>query len=114
MKLLRAMGYGGQFGEGRVTNYSHDGGIDGVINEDKLGLDVVCVQRNAGRVRSVDRRYSDSSEAWISCLNWLVFDLHECFRLRTLGTCYCSVLAFRWKSQIATGNSATSTFQASQ
>lgn len=44
VKLLRAMGYGGQFGEGRVTNYSRDGGIDGVINEDKLGLDVVCIQ----------------------------------------------------------------------
>jgi restriction system protein len=44
VKLLHAMGYGGQFGEGRVTNYSHDGGIDGVISEDKLGLDVVCVQ----------------------------------------------------------------------
>ena len=27
-----------------VTNYARDGGIDGVINEDKLGLDVVCVQ----------------------------------------------------------------------
>ncbi len=40
VKLLQAMGYG----EGRVTNYSHDGGIDGVINEDKLGLDVVCIQ----------------------------------------------------------------------
>ena len=44
VKMLHAMGYGGQFGEGRVTNYSHDGGIDGVINEDKLGLDVVCIQ----------------------------------------------------------------------
>jgi len=44
VKLLRAMGYGGQFGEGRVTNYARDGGIDGIINEDKLGLDVVCVQ----------------------------------------------------------------------
>jgi len=44
VKLLHAMGYGGQFGEGRVTNYSHDGGIDGIINEDKLGLDVVCLQ----------------------------------------------------------------------
>mgnify|MGYP000063310011 CR=1 FL=1 len=44
LDLLHAMGYGGQFGEGRVTNYSHDGGIDGVINEDKLGLDVVCIQ----------------------------------------------------------------------
>jgi restriction system protein len=44
VKLLHAMGYGGQFGEGRVTNYSRDGGIDGVINGDKLGLDVVCIQ----------------------------------------------------------------------
>ncbi len=44
VRLLRAMGYGGQFGEGKVTNYSQDGGIDGVIHEDKLGLDVVCVQ----------------------------------------------------------------------
>jgi len=44
VKLLHAMGYGGQFGEGKVTNYSHDGGIDGVISEDKLGLDVVCIQ----------------------------------------------------------------------
>ena len=44
VKLLHAMGYGGQFGEGRVTNYSRDGGIDGVISEDKLGLDVVCIQ----------------------------------------------------------------------
>lgn len=44
VKLLQAMGYGGQFGEGKVTNYSQDGGIDGVIYEDKLGLDVVCIQ----------------------------------------------------------------------
>ena len=44
VKLLHAMGYGGQFGEGKVTNYSQDGGIDGVIYEDKLGLDLVCIQ----------------------------------------------------------------------
>lgn len=44
VRLLRAMGYGGQFGEGKVTSYSQDGGIDGVIYEDKLGLDVVCIQ----------------------------------------------------------------------
>ena len=44
VKLLQAMGYGGQFGEGKVTNYSQDGGIDGVIYEDKLGLDLVCIQ----------------------------------------------------------------------
>lgn len=44
VKLLRAMGYGGVTGEGTVTGRSGDGGIDGVIKEDKLGLDVVCLQ----------------------------------------------------------------------
>lgn len=44
MRLLRAMGYGGVTGSGKVTPASHDGGIDGVIHEDKLGLDTVCIQ----------------------------------------------------------------------
>lgn len=44
MKLLLAMGYGGVTGDGEVTGKSGDGGIDGVIREDKLGLDVVCLQ----------------------------------------------------------------------
>lgn len=44
VRLLRAMGYGGVFGDGSVTGKSGDGGIDGIIKEDKLGLDVVCVQ----------------------------------------------------------------------
>lgn len=44
VKLLIAMGYGGVSGEGFVTRASGDAGIDGVIKEDKLGLDVVCVQ----------------------------------------------------------------------
>ena len=42
--LLRAMGYGGVTGESSVTGKSGDGGIDGIIKEDKLGLDVVCIQ----------------------------------------------------------------------
>lgn len=43
--LLVAMGYGGsQKDAGRAIGQSGDGGIDGVINEDKLGLDVVYVQ----------------------------------------------------------------------
>jgi restriction system protein len=42
--LLMAMGYGGIAGEGDVTGKSGDGGIDGVIKQDKLGLDVVCIQ----------------------------------------------------------------------
>ncbi len=43
--LLVAMGYGGSREEAaRVTKASGDEGIDGVINEDRLGLDVIYVQ----------------------------------------------------------------------
>jgi restriction system protein len=44
VRLLWAMGYGGVAGDASVTGKSGDGGIDGIIKEDKLGLDVVCVQ----------------------------------------------------------------------
>ncbi len=43
--LLLALGYGGSRAEaGTVTKASGDGGIDGVINEDRLGLDAVYIQ----------------------------------------------------------------------
>ncbi len=43
--LLLAMGYGGSRAEaGQVTQKTGDGGIDGIINEDKLGLDVIYIQ----------------------------------------------------------------------
>ena len=43
--LLLAMGYGyGSEGAGQVTGHSGDGGIDGIINEDKLGFSQVYVQ----------------------------------------------------------------------
>lgn len=43
--LLTAMGYGGGDPDmGRVTGRSGDGGIDGTIREDALGLDEVYVQ----------------------------------------------------------------------
>lgn len=43
--LLVAMGYGGSRQDaGRAIGRSGDGGIDGIINEDKLGLDVIYVQ----------------------------------------------------------------------
>ncbi len=39
------MGYGGPGDDaGNVTPYGRDGGIDGIINEDSLGLDVVYLQ----------------------------------------------------------------------
>jgi restriction system protein len=44
VRLLQVMGYGGGVGSGEVTSYARDGGIDGVIRDDKPGLDVVCVQ----------------------------------------------------------------------
>ena len=43
--LLIKMGYGGSRKEaGRVIGKSGDGGIDGIINEDKLGLDTIYIQ----------------------------------------------------------------------
>jgi restriction system protein len=43
--LLFGMGYGGSREEAaKVTKKSGDGGIDGIINEDRLGLDVIYVQ----------------------------------------------------------------------
>ena len=40
VKLITAMGYG----DGETTPRSHDGGIDGIINQDKLGLDKIYIQ----------------------------------------------------------------------
>lgn len=43
--LLVSMGYGGsRVDAGQAIGQSHDEGIDGIINEDKLGLDVDYVQ----------------------------------------------------------------------
>lgn len=45
VKLLVAMGYGGSYDQaGMHLGKSGDGGVDGVINEDKLGLDLIYVQ----------------------------------------------------------------------
>ena len=45
VELLVKMGYGGtQEDAGRVVGKSGDGGIDGIINEDRLGLDVIYIQ----------------------------------------------------------------------
>lgn len=43
--LLVRMGYGGSREDaGQAIGQSGDGGIDGIIKEDKLGLDAVCIQ----------------------------------------------------------------------
>lgn len=54
--LMLAMGYGGSRSEaGKVTQASNDGGIDGVINEDRLGLDTIYLQAKRWEA-SVGRR----------------------------------------------------------
>ena len=45
VELLVKMGYGGSIEEaGKATRYTNDEGIDGIIKEDKLGLDVIYIQ----------------------------------------------------------------------
>jgi restriction system protein len=45
LDLLAAMGFGsGSLANGHMTKTSGDGGIDGIIHEDSLGLDAVYVQ----------------------------------------------------------------------
>ncbi|MFT6914776.1 MAG: restriction system protein [Motiliproteus sp.] len=53
VELMQAMGYGGWSStSGNATQYSSDGGIDGIINEDPLGLDIIYLQA---------KRYTDNS-----------------------------------------------------
>jgi restriction system protein len=45
VELLVAMGYGGSLSDaGRAVGRGGDGGIDGIIKEDKLGLDTIYIQ----------------------------------------------------------------------
>ncbi len=45
VELLVSMGYGGSVEQaGKHLGKSGDGGVDGVINEDKLGLDLIYIQ----------------------------------------------------------------------
>ena len=54
--LLVRMGYGGTRKDaGRAIGKSGDGGIDGIINEDRLGLDVVYIQAKKWDGTSVGR-----------------------------------------------------------
>lgn len=48
--LMLAMGYGGSREDaGKTVGKSGDGGIDGIINEDRLGLDIIYLQRSVGK-----------------------------------------------------------------
>ena len=53
VNLLLEMGYGSDELSGRVLGRSHDGGIDGVIFEDKLGLSKIYIQAKRNDERNI-------------------------------------------------------------
>ncbi|MCA1945958.1 MAG: restriction endonuclease [Desulfovibrio sp.] len=54
--LLLKMGYGGSYTDAaRTLGSTGDGGVDGVINEDRLGLDTVYVQAKRWQDSTVGR-----------------------------------------------------------
>lgn len=56
VELLVKMGYGGSRADaGKAIGKSGDGGIDGIIKEDRLGLDVVYIQAKRWENNSVGR-----------------------------------------------------------
>jgi restriction system protein len=60
VELLVKMGYGGSRQDaGKAIGKSHDEGIDVIIKEDKLGLDIVSIfiKRRNGRIPSAARKY---------------------------------------------------------
>jgi len=67
LDVLIAMGYGGALPDaGTHLGRAHDGGIDGIINEDKLGLDIICVQAKRWKDcvgRPVVQAFAGSMEA---------------------------------------------------
>lgn len=53
--LLLAMGYGFDESSGHVTRYTGDGGIDGLVHEDKLGLSSIFIQAKRYSEQNVGR-----------------------------------------------------------
>ena len=67
VELLVKMGYGGSFEDAAsVTQYSHDEGIDGVIKEDKLGLDTIYIQAKRWDKGTVGRK---EIQAFVGAIN---------------------------------------------
>ena len=57
LDLLLKMGYGYGKQAGVVTGRPHDGGIDGIISEDKLGLDLIYYQAKRRASENFFRNY---------------------------------------------------------
>lgn len=67
VQVLLQMGYGGAEARGRRIGGSGDGGVDGVIDQDPLGLDQIYVQaKRYGEGNSVGR---EAIQAFVSALH---------------------------------------------
>lgn len=67
VKLLLAMGYGGAEQRGRRIGGTGDGGVDGVIDQDALGLDRIYVQA---------KRYADGNSVGRETIQAFIGALH--------------------------------------
>lgn len=67
VKLLVRLGYGYGADAGIVVGKSHDGGIDGIIYEDKLGLDKIYIQ--AKRYASSNKVSSEELDSFIGAMS---------------------------------------------
>lgn len=65
--LLLAMGYGGAEQRGKALGKSGDGGVDGVIDEDVLGLDRIYIQ--AKRYAEGNNIPADRIQAFVGALH---------------------------------------------
>ncbi len=67
VQLMLSLGYGGAFEEaGQALGKSGDGGVDGVINQDKLGLDKIYLQAKRWSNGSVG---SNEVQAFVGALS---------------------------------------------
>lgn len=66
VELLLKMGYGYDSNSGIVTGGPHDNGIDGIISEDKLGLDLIYIQ--AKRYLSTNKVGRKELQAFIGAM----------------------------------------------
>lgn len=66
LDLLLKMGYGYGRQAGIITGRPHDGGIDGIIFEDKLGLDLIYIQ--AKRYNTMNKVGRNEIQAFIGAM----------------------------------------------
>lgn len=68
VEVLLGMGYGGADKRGKVIGGTGDGGVDGVIDQDALGLDQIYVQ--AKRYAKDNNVGSEALQAFVGALQW--------------------------------------------